>query len=295
VLQAESFLLWQRAILDELQQRENTSMGHIIKTARVALVTGASSGFGAIAAQRFQELGFRVFGTSRSGAGMALGIEALALDVDQDASVQACAAALLARTERIDVLVNNAGRAMAGACEETSATEARDLFETNVFGVMRMVSAVLPAMRAQGEGAIVNVGSVSGFVGVPFHGVYAASKHALAGYTEALHFEVQRFGVRVSLVEPAAHRTGIQMSKPRQPNPLYDAERDGVEAIIRGQIERGADPGRVVDAIVRAATSYRPRLRYRVGAKAGLASFGRRFLPEWALGVLLRREFQLAG
>jgi short-subunit dehydrogenase len=119
-------------------------------------------------------------------------------------------------------LVNNAGRAMLGACEETSAEEARDLFDTNVFSIMRMVSAVLPSMRARNSGRIINVSSLSGFVGVPFHGVYAASKHALAGYSEALRMEVEHFGIWVSLVEPAAHRTGIRMTEPRDALPLHD-------------------------------------------------------------------------
>jgi short-subunit dehydrogenase len=262
---------------------------------RVVLVTGASSGFGARVAQRFAALNYRVFGTSRSGAGGPPGVEMLALDVDLDQSVATCARELLARAGRVDVLVNNAGRAMVGACEETRADEARALFETNVFGTMRMVGAFLPTMRAQGEGAIVNVGSVSGFVGVPFHGVYAASKHALAGYTEALHFEVARFGIRVALVEPAAHRTGIQMIRPRELRALYDEDRSRVEAIIRRQIEHGDDPGRVVDAIVRAAISKTPALRYRVGFKAGLASWARRVLPERALGAMMRREFRLSA
>jgi short-subunit dehydrogenase len=143
---------------------------------------------------------------------------------------------------------------MVGSCEETSAEEARALFETNVFGPMRVAAAVLPAMREARRGVIVNVGSLSGFIGVPFHGAYSASKHALAGYTEALRYEVRSFGVRVALIEPAAHRTGIRMARPRTPMPLYEVGRERVEAIIRAQIERGDSPERVVDAIVEAAT-----------------------------------------
>jgi short-subunit dehydrogenase len=260
---------------------------------RVALITGASSGFGIVTAARRVARGFRVFGTSRGGAGGAPGVEMLALDVDRDASVQACVAELLRRAGRLDVLVNNAGRAMVGACEETSADEARALFETNLFGVMRVVSAALPAMREQRRGAIVNVGSLSGFVGVPFHGVYAATKHALAGYTEALRLEVRPFGVRVALVEPAAHRTAIQMARPHRLMPHYDVGRARVEAIIRAQIERGDDPERVAEAIVAAATSASPRLRHRVGRKATFAVWARRLLPARAFENVMRREFQL--
>ena len=195
---------------------------------------------------------------------------------------------------RLDVVVNNAGRAMVGACEETSADEARALFETNLFGVMRVVSAVLPTMRRQRSGAIVNLGSISGFIGVPFHGVYAASKHALVGYTEALRAEVRPFGIRASVIEPAAHRTGIQMTRPRLLAPHYDGGRRKSEAIIRAQIESGESPERVVDAIVEAATSARPRLRYRVGGKATLGAVARWLLPAHVFELLIRHEFQLA-
>ncbi|MCP3102037.1 SDR family NAD(P)-dependent oxidoreductase [Myxococcus sp. K15C18031901] len=252
----------------------------------VALITGASSGFGALTAARFREHGFQVFGTRRAG-----GAGFLSLDVDSDASVRACLDALSRQTERIDVLVNNAGRAMVGACEETSAEEARALFETNVFGVMRVTNAVLPVMRARGAGRIINVGSVSGFVGVPFHGAYAASKHALAGYTEALRVEVAPMGVEVALVEPSAHRTGIQMLRPRELLSLYDEGRERVESIIRRQIETGDDPGRVSDAILRAATERAPTARYRVGGKAVFAAFARRVLSLRAFERVLVREF----
>lgn len=217
----------------------------------------------------------------------------LALDVDRDDSVRQCIAELLRRAGRLDALVNNAGRAMVGACEETSAEEARSLFETNVFGAMRVVSAVLPTMRTQRSGSIVNVGSLSGFVGVPFHGVYAASKHALAGYTEALRLEVEPFGIQVALIEPAAHRTGIQMVRPGHLLPLYDSHRRRVEAIIRAQIESGESPERVADAIVRASTRLHPPFRHRVGRKATFAAWARRLLPPSVFESVVRREFRL--
>jgi NAD(P)-dependent dehydrogenase (short-subunit alcohol dehydrogenase family) len=164
-----------------------------------------------------------------------------------------------------------------------------------VFGVMRVVSALLPQMRQQGQGVIVNVGSVSGYLGTPFHGVYAASKHAVAGYSEALSSELRPFGIRVHLVEPAAHRTGIQMSRPQTPLSVYDENRGRVEAIIRRQIDGGRDPMRVVDAIVEAATCQRSRFRYRIGAKATLLSLGRRILSDGMIARAVRREFQLSA
>ncbi|PCC69223.1 Short-chain dehydrogenase [Nannocystis exedens] len=259
----------------------------------VALVTGASSGVGAVTASALVRRGWRVFGTSRHDNAGPPGVAMLTLDVDDDASVSACAAELSRRAGALDVLVNNAGRAMVGACEETGADEARALFETNVFGVMRVVSALLPMMRGRRRGHIVNIGSLSGFVGVPFHGVYAASKHALAGYSEALRVELAPFGVAVSLIEPAAHRTAIAMSRPRTPMAVYDQGRAHVEAIIRGQIDRGASPERIAAAVVAAVSSPRPPFRLRVGGKATYAAWGRRLLPSRAFEALIRHEFGL--
>jgi short-subunit dehydrogenase len=232
-----------------------------------------------------------VFGTSRQGGRTTDGIELLRLDVDDDSSVQRCIAKLEQRTGGIDILVNNAGRALLGAGEETSAAEARALFETNVFGVMRVTNAVLPGMRARRRGAIVNVGSVSGFIGVPFHGVYAASKHALAGYTEALRFELEPFGVRVAIVEPAAHATNIQMARPAQLMTHYERARERVGAIIRRDIERGDSPTRVAEAIFRAATDPRAAWRLRVGGTAKLGNVARRLLTTRLFERFLRHEF----
>lgn len=261
---------------------------------KVALVTGASSGLGRATATTLVRCGMRVFGTSRSGSGATEGVEMLALDVDSEGSVQACVQQVLDKAGRVDVLVNNAGRAMVGGCEETQASEARALFETNVFGVMRMVTAVLPAMRAQQGGTLVNVGSLSGCVGVPFHGVYAASKHALAGYTEALRLEVEPWGVRVCLVEPQAHNTPIKMARPAVTLNAYDAQRQGVEAVIRSQIEHGQGAEQVASVISAAVRANAPRPRYRVGRKAAWAAWAR-LLPWTVFEALIRREFGLPG
>lgn len=146
----------------------------------------------------------RVFGTARDPARLEPfpGVENLRLDVRQPDSVRAAVDRVLAAAGRIDVLVNNAGYAVLGGVEETSAEQARELFETNFFGLMRMTSAVLPAMRSRRSGAVVNVSSVVGFLSPPFMGVYAASKHAVEAYSEALHHEAGPLGIRVLLVEP---------------------------------------------------------------------------------------------
>src|SRR5690606_35507590 len=159
---------------------------------KVVLITGASSGLGRATARLLAERGYRVFGTSRRPPADAPtgGVEPLALDVCADASVAACVQTVLARAGRIDALINNAGYELGGALEEATLEEAQRQFETNFFGAVRMIRAVLPAMRRQGGGRIVNVSSLAGLAPVPFLGLYSASKFALEGYSEALRHEV---------------------------------------------------------------------------------------------------------
>jgi NAD(P)-dependent dehydrogenase (short-subunit alcohol dehydrogenase family) len=157
----------------------------------------------------FAAEGFRVFGTSRHSRPDMGGVEMLHLDVRSDASVTHCVADVMTRAGRIDVLVNNAGIEHIAVAEETTMEDARAVFDTNFFGVVRMTDAVLPHMRAQRRGCIINVGSLAAWVGEPGEAFYGASKRALAGYTEALRHEVWPLGLHVSLIEPGAFKTNI--------------------------------------------------------------------------------------
>ena len=180
-------------------------------TRPVALVTGASSGIGKAAALALVEAGFEVVGTSRNTSRVTPrdGVTFLDLDVASDESVTAAVEQVIERFGRIDVLVNNAGIGAAGAAEESSVAQDQRVFDINVFGVIRMTKAVLPHMRAQGSGRIINISSVLGFVPAPYMAVYVASKHAIEGYSESLDHEVREHGVRVLLVEPAYTKTGF--------------------------------------------------------------------------------------
>src|SRR6058998_116150 len=168
-----------------------------VETGRVALVTGASSGIGEAAARALAAAGFTVYGTSRKAvAGEELGgVVFLPLDVTDDDSVAGAVREVLDRSGRVDVLVNNAGIGIAGAAEESSIEQARALFDTNLFGSIRMTRAVLPQMREQGSGRVINVSSVLGLVPAPFASLYAATKHAMEGYSESLDHEVREYGV----------------------------------------------------------------------------------------------------
>ena len=186
-------------------------------TPKVALVTGASSGFGRATAALLTAQGLLVFGTSCAPAhNAACSFELLPLDVRSETSVQTCVQTILGRTGRIDLLVNNAGFAKAGTLKENSLEDARAQFDTNVFGVLRMLKAVLPVMRKQGLGQIITVSSLLRVVAMPYLGLYASSKFALEGMIEGLYYELRPFHIKVSLVEPTFFRTKFDARSSRK-------------------------------------------------------------------------------
>ena len=262
--------------------------------AKVALVTGASSGFGKLTAEQLAAEGYRVFGTSRKPRSHQA-IEMLQLDVQSDPSVEACMAELMTRARRIDLLVNNAGQIHASVIEETALAVARDVFETNFWGVARVTKAVLPVMRRQKSGHIINVGSLAGLIGVPGQGFYSASKFALEGYSETLAIELAPFGIRVSLVEPGFFRTSLHEAMPSSSRAIgdYDAIRTGIQQSIARSIEGGDDPVKVARAIVSVAKSRDGRLRHRVGEDARWVPRFKSILPERFFRRAILRRFSV--
>ena len=175
---------------------------------RTAIVTGASSGIGRASAETLARAGFIVFGTSRRPASNGPdGVTMLTCDVTEDASVNALVSSVLSKTGRIDVLINNAGVGLLGGAEESSIAQVQALFDVNLFGVMRVTNAVLPSMRERRQGRIINISSVLGLIPAPYSARYAATKHALEGYSESLDHEIRSFGIRVALIEPAYTRS----------------------------------------------------------------------------------------
>lgn len=259
------------------------------------LITGASSGIGQATARLLAGAGFRVFGTSRRRHPDEAGVEMLELDVRSDESVARCVAEVLARAGRIDVLINNAGVEHVSVAEETTMEEAHVVFETNFFGVVRMTNAVLPGMRARRQGRIINVGSLAAWVGEPGEAFYSASKHALAGYTEALRHEVWPLGIHVSLVEPGAFKTNLirAESMPEGTITDYDAVRRAVRHTLQEALRQGDDPRQVAQLILKVARARSPHLRYGVGREAHWLPYLRVLLPQWLFDYLLRRGFGL--
>ena len=251
---------------------------------QTVLVTGASSGIGQVIAQLLTERGFTVYGTSRKPTGTLV-----PLDVRSDASVRAC----LERVGKIDVLVNNAGYTLMGSAEETSIEEAKGQLETNFFGVVRMVNAVLPAMRKAGAGKIVNVGSLAGITAIPFGAFYTASKFALEGYSEALWHELRPLGINVTLIEPGFVHTPIGEKTQIAAKPLsaYDGVRQRATAALGRHVEHGIVPEKVAATVLRVVQSRSPSLRYRVGTDAAWLPRLKSVLPWPLFAVGVRRTF----
>jgi NAD(P)-dependent dehydrogenase (short-subunit alcohol dehydrogenase family) len=268
-------------------------------TRPVALVTGASSGIGKAAALALADAGFQVVGTSRNSSRLTPphGVTFLDLDVASDESVTSVVQQVIERFGRLDVLVNNAGTGAAGAAEESSVAQAQRLFDINVFGVIRMTKAVLPHMRAQGRGRIINVSSVLGLVPGPYMAVYAATKHAVEGYSESVDHEVREHGVRVLLVEPAYTKTGFDANAVQAdaPLPIYTQQRQVFDRVLASAMEGGDEPATVAKVIVTAATDPTPKLRYTAGPRAGRVSTLRRIVPARAFDKQIRKLNRLAS
>ena len=261
----------------------------------VVLVTGASQGIGAATAKLLADEGYRVYGTARvPSAERTRSFEMLALDVRVDSSVLSCVSTVLEREGRIDILVNNAGVGMVGAVEETTMTEARDLYETNVFGMGRMVAAVLPGMRERRSGQIINLGAVAAHLPLPYHAWLVSSKAAVGSYSDALRLEVKHLGIKVSVLEPGVVATHPgERSSLRVATSLEAYEQHELRAVAA--IERtGLAPEAVARVILRIIHSKEPAAHYAVGREKWYARVGR-VVPPSAVESLLDHRLGLAS
>ena len=236
---------------------------------KVILVTGASSGIGRACAIALSQQGHHVYGTSRSLRSADGDFTMLSMDVTNTATVQAAVQTLLEREGRIDVVVNNAGIGYGGAVEDTAIEEAHATFETNFFGALRVCHAVLPAMRAQKSGTIINISSIGGMISLPFQGLYSASKYALEAMSEALRMEVKRFGIHVVLLEPGDTSTQFtanrRSARGAEENSIYREVYRGTLARIEADERNGAAPETIARTVLRIVASPRPKVRYVVG------------------------------
>ena len=263
----------------------------------IALVTGASSGIGKATAERLAAAGYTVYGTSRRGSqAEPRSFAMLTLDVTDDASVEAVVREVIRREGRIDVLVNNAGFGVAPAgAEESSIDQAKAIFDTNFMGIVRMTRAVVPHMRRQGSGRIINIGSVLGFLPMPYGALYAATKHAVEGYSESLDHELRTRGIRVSVIEPAYTKTQFDANflEPDFKLEEYREVRTALGKHMKTVLAAADEPGVVAEVVLEAASAASPKLRYAAGALARRLRLLRRFAPSGLMDTGIRRDLRL--
>jgi NAD(P)-dependent dehydrogenase (short-subunit alcohol dehydrogenase family) len=268
---------------------------------RIALVTGASSGIGQACAAHLAARGFRVYGTSRRPASFNPGgVIMLTADVTDDSSVEQAVATVLEREGQLHVAVNNAGMGIAGPLETTTTEQAKSQLEVNFFGALRVCRAVLPAMRSQRSGYIVNIGSIGGLIAIPYQAIYSASKFALEGMSEALRMEVRPFGIRVVLIEPGDHKTAITQNRTVSAitgsADVYRLSFQSALAKTAHDEQSGPGPERIARLLYRIVNQRNPRLRYTVGPIPQRAAVWlKRLAPNSLVEYGIRSYYNLGG
>ena len=243
---------------------------------RTVFITGASSGFGLLTANELHRKGYKVYGTSREPEKHHTEFELLMMDVRNSKSIDKAIDKILTNSGGIDVLINNAGVVQYGALEEASEADIQQIFDVNVFGVMRVTNAVLPHMRQRRSGRIINVTSLAGIIETPTFGLYCATKHAVEGYTKSLMYEVEPFNIEVALVKPGEYKTEIFRNALYSQNliedykPLRMIMQRQIENRINGEVDDPSEVGRFIADI---ADSKSPKLHNRIGKFSGLIPF----------------------
>lgn len=260
---------------------------------KVVLITGASSGIGKQCAHYLSEKGYKVYGTSRKAVyppkKTSDDITLINMDVTDEASIKKAIQFIYEKEKRIDVLINNAGWGISGAIEETTIADAQDLFNTNFFGIMRTIHNILPIMREQQSGSIINISSIGGVMGLPFQGLYSATKFAVEGLTEALRMEVKPFGISVVLVEPGDFKTSFtgqrKKSSSLNKDSVYQKRAEQAMQVVEHDEQHGSSPLKIAVLIDKIISTSNPKVRYRVG------SFSQKFAASLK-GVISDRVLQ---
>lgn len=264
---------------------------------KIAIVTGASSGIGEATAALLANSGYKVYGTSRKAAqANQRSYEMIALDVNSEESIEAALKEVVRIEGRIDLLVNNAGFGVApGGAEESSIEQTKMIFDTNFFGIVRMTRAVVPYMRKQGGGRIINIGSILGLIPAPYMATYAATKHAVEGFSESLDHELRTRGIRVSVVEPGYTNTQFEANTLEVDAKIdeYNIARKALAKLMKVAVAAGDDPKVVANVVLKAANANNPKPRYAAGKLACRLSFLRRFAPAALVDRGIRNEMKL--
>ncbi|MBL7783204.1 MAG: SDR family NAD(P)-dependent oxidoreductase [Saprospiraceae bacterium] len=242
--------------------------------AQTILITGASSGFGMLAAQRLHESGYNVIGTSRNPEKVqdSLPFKVLALDIADDNSILSFSKELFRHTNQLDVLINNAGFYLSGLAEETTIEQGRKQFETNFWGTVKLTNELLPYFRKQRFGKIITVGSIMGLLNFPSAAYYGASKHALEGYFKSLRFELNEFNIKVAMVEPMGFKTNILHSSVAAEGKMtdYDTYRNKIEQFSKDLFENAPEPTPVINTLLKLVEDKNPKFSHPVGKGASV-------------------------
>jgi len=265
---------------------------------KVVLITGGSSGIGKSVGNFLHQKGFTVYGTSRNPEKITdSAFPLIALDVRDSVSILAAVAQVIKLSGRIDVLINNAGVGITGPLEEIPASEIKNNFDTNLFGPIEMMKAVLPQMRSQKSGLIINVTSIAGYMGLPYRGVYSASKGALELITEALRIEVKSFGIHITNVAPGDFATNIASGRyhaPLQKGSAYEIPYGNTLKMMDEHVDSGSNPDQMAKAVYRIIECPNPRIHYKVGAFLQKFSIVlKRVLPDGVYEKMLMNHYGL--
>lgn len=264
---------------------------------KIVFITGASSGIGRSIATYLHEKGFKVYGTSRNPQKITVPFHMVALDVTNNESIKTAIDTVIKAEGKIDVLINNAGKGITGPIEDTPTEEMKNNFETNFFGVIDVIKAVLPHMRKQQSGVIINTTSIAGYMGLPFRGIYSASKGALELVTEALSMEVKNFGIKVVNVAPGDFATNIAAGRYHTPvfeTSAYKEKYAENLALMDAHVSSGADPKIMAQAIYKIITMKNPKIHYKVGGFMEKFSIVlKRVLPDKVYEKLLMNHYKL--
>jgi short-subunit dehydrogenase len=265
---------------------------------KVVLITGGSSGIGKSVGEFLQAKGFKVYGTSRNPDNYPNSkFPIVALDVTKPDTISKCVFDVLAQESKIDVLLNNAGAGITGPIEEIPEAEIKRNFETNFFGPINVIKAVLPSMRKQNSGLIINVTSIAGYMGLPYRGVYSASKGALELITEAFRMELKAFNINMTNVAPGDFATNIAAGRYHAPaleNSPYKETYGKTLSMMDEHVDSGSDPKQMAEAIYKIIESKNPKIHYKVGAFLQKFSIVlKRILPDAVYEKMLMNHYKL--
>ncbi|NKQ38409.1 MAG: SDR family oxidoreductase [Methanosarcinales archaeon] len=264
---------------------------------KVVLITGASSGIGKTTAEYLTQKGFKVYGTSRSPKQNNLNFELITLDLNNIESIQNAVQYVIEKEDRIDVLINNAGTGITGPIEETPTLEIHKAFETNFFGVIEVMKAVLPQMRKQKSGLIINVTSIAGYMGLPFRGIYSATKSALERVTETIRMEVKKFGIEVTNIAPGDFATNIAAGRYHTPvfekSPYKKVYQKNLD-LMDEHVNSGGNPIEIAIKIHKIIKSPNPKIHYKVGSFIQKSSIVlKQILPNKIYEYLIMKHYRL--